>query len=465
MKKEQNGAKVLAENFDAIFDAIHDDLLISDGEGIVLRVSPTFEDVYGVDRDYVVGRSVYELEEEGVFTPSIIAKVLEKKEKITMQQRNRTARRIVVTATPVFDEKGKIQLVVSFSRDITEMVELQRQYTQLENKIEQYTEEINQLRQKAAIEDGVIGKSRQMVDILETIHRVADFDANILFLGPSGVGKTMLSKIVHQQSKRNKGPFIDINCAAIPEHLLESELFGYERGSFTGAGSKGKVGLIELANGGTLLLDEISEMPLSLQAKLLKTIQDKVITRVGGTKQIKVDFRLITASNRDLEELSQKGLFRKDLYYRLNVIQIDIPPLCERKDDIIPLIHFFIKKNNEQYGLHKEFHPHALEALVSYSWPGNIRELSNIVERTSMTSEGNIIEKDALPQEILREQKAGVKEVGNLNKAIEEFEGDLIRQAYKTYGSSIEVGKALGISQPTAYRKIQKYVEKKDIRK
>ena len=232
----------------------------------------------------MVGKSIYELEEEGVFTPSIIAKVLEKKEKITMQQRNRTARRIVVTATPVFDEKGKIQLVVSFSRDITEMVELQRQYTQLENKIEQYTEEINQLRQKAAIEDGVIGKSRQMVDILETIHRVADFDANILFLGPSGVGKTMLSKIVHQQSKRNKGPFIDINCAAIPEHLLESELFGYERGSFTGAGSKGKVGLIELANGGTLLLDEISEMPLSLQAKLLKTIQDKVITRVGGDK-------------------------------------------------------------------------------------------------------------------------------------------------------------------------------------
>lgn len=465
MKKEQNETKILAENFDAIFDAIHDDLLISDGQGIVLRVSPTFEDVYGVDGDYVVGKSVYELEEEGVFTPSIIAKVLEKKEKITMQQRNRTKRRIVVTATPVFDEKGEIRLVVSFSRDITELVELQRQYTQLENKIEQYTEEINQLRQKAALEDGVIGKSRQMADILETIHRVADFDANILFLGPSGVGKTMLSKIVHQQSKRKKGPFIDINCAAIPEHLLESELFGYEKGSFTGAGSKGKVGLIELANGGTLLLDEISEMPLSLQAKLLKTIQDKVITRVGGTKEIKVDFRLITASNRNLEDFSNRGLFRKDLYYRLNVIQIEIPPLCERKDDIIPLIHYFLMKNNERYGLHKEFHPHALEALVNYSWPGNIRELSNIMERTSMTSEGNVIQKEALPQEILREQKSGAREVNNLNKAIEEFEGDLIRQAYKKYGSSIEVGKALGISQPTAYRKIQKYVGKGGIRK
>ena len=460
MKKEQNETKVLAENFDAIFDAIHDDLLISDGQGIVLRVSPTFEDVYGVDGDYVVGKSIYELEEEGVFTPSIIAKVLEKKEKITMQQRNRTARRIVVTATPVFDEKGKIQLVVSFSRDITEMLELQRQYTQLENKIEQYTEEINQLRQKAAIEDGVIGKSRQMVDILETIHRVADFDANILFLGPSGVGKTMLSKIVHQQSKRNKGPFIDINCAAIPEHLLESELFGYERGSFTGAGSKGKVGLIELANGGTLLLDEISEMPLSLQAKLLKTIQDKVITRVGGTKAIKVDFRLITASNRNLEDFAKKGLFRKDLYYRLNVIQIQIPSLRERRDDILPLIDYFTEKNNEKYGLHKSFQPHALEALVNYSWPGNVRELSNIVERALMTSEGDQIQREVLPAEVLKEEEKQTRDVNDLNKAIEEFEGELIRDAYRKYGSSIGVGKALGISQPTAYRKIQKYIGK-----
>ena len=460
MKYEQNGTGILVENFDAIFDAIHDDLLISDGEGIVLRVSPTFEDVYGVEKDRVVGRSVFELETEGVFKPSIIAKVLQRREKITMQQRNRTNRRIVVTATPVFGDDGEIKLVVSYSRDITEMVELQNQYMQLENKIEQYTEEINQLRQKAALENVVIGKSPQMVNILETIRRVADFDANILFLGPSGVGKTMLAKIVHQQSKRKKGSFIDINCAAIPEHLLESELFGYEKGSFTGAGNKGKVGLIELANGGTLLLDEISEMPLSLQAKLLKTIQDKVITRVGGTKEIKVDFRLITASNRDLEEAAGRGTFRKDLYYRLNVIQIQIPSLRERKDDIIPLIDFFTEKNNRKYGLHKEFHPRALEALVNYSWPGNIRELSNIVERASMTCEGDVIPKDLLPQEVLREQTKGVREVNNLNKAVEEFEGDLIRQAYKKYGSSIEVGKALGISQPTAYRKIQKYVGK-----
>ncbi len=447
------------KNFDAILDAMHDDLLISDDKGEVLRVSPSFEDVYGIEKEYAIGRTVYDLEEEGFFKPSIIAKVIESGKKKTMPQMTNRDRKVIVTATPVFDEQGKLQLVVSFSRDITELMDLQDQYSQLENKIEQYTETINKLRQQVSLEEGVISHSRAMAGILETIGRVADFDANILFLGPSGVGKTMLAKTVHQHSKRKEGPFIDINCAAIPENLLESELFGYEKGSFTGAGAKGKVGLIELANGGTLLLDEISEMPLSLQAKLLKTIQDKVITRVGGTKEIKVDFRLITASNRNLEEFAEQGMFRKDLYYRLNVIQIQIPPLKERKDDIIPLVEHFIAKSNEKYGLHKTFHPRALEALLNYGWPGNVRELANIVERTAMTSESNIIGQDALPLESLRNSGAAPAEIDNLTKAVEDFEGNIIREAYKAYGNSVEVGRALGISQATAYRKITKYVK------
>ncbi|NBI61503.1 PAS domain S-box protein [Clostridiales bacterium] len=459
MEKEQETRRMLLKNFDAILDAMHDDLLISDDRGEVLRVSPSFEDVYGIKKEYAIGRTVYDLEEEGFFKPSIIAKVIESGKKRTMPQLTNRDRKVIVTATPVFDEQGKLQLVVSFSRDITELIDLQDQYSQLENKIEQYTETINKLRQQVSLEEGVISHSRTMAGILETIGRVADFDANILFLGPSGVGKTMLAKTVHQHSKRKAGPFIDINCAAIPENLLESELFGYEKGSFTGAGAKGKVGLIELANGGTLLLDEISELPLSLQAKLLKTIQDKVITRIGGTKEIKVDFRLITASNRKLEEFAEQGMFRKDLYYRLNVIQIQIPPLKERKDDIIPLVEHFIAKSNEKYGLHKTFHPRALEALLNYSWPGNVRELSNIVERTAMTSEGNVIRQDALPLEALRHPSAAPAEIDNLTKAVEDFEGNIIRDAYETYGNSVEVGKALGISQATAYRKITKYVK------
>ncbi len=453
----------LVENFDTILDTIHDDILIADGSGRVIRLSPTFEEVYGLEKEKAIGRTVYELEKEGYFRPSIVAKVIETGKKVTMRQKNNRERDIVATATPIFDKQGRIKFIVSFSRDITEMLELQKQYSKLESEIEKYKAELDALRKGNGFAEGVAGRSPQLESILQTIQRVADFDANILFLGPSGVGKTMFAKIVHQSSWRKDGPFVDINCAAIPENLLESELFGYEKGSFTGAGAEGKVGLIELADGGTLLLDEISEMSLSLQAKLLKVIQDKTFVRVGGTQKIKVDFRLITASNRDLEKMSDEGNFRKDLFYRLNVVKIEIPPLAQRKDDIVPILQHFLHKMNSKYGLHKTFHPMACEALLSYSWPGNVRELENVVERACMTSEGEEILVKHLPAELLKIQNIPydhsdleVEEQG-LEQAMADFEGKIVRQAYEKYKTTVGVAKALKISQPTAFRKIEKY--------
>lgn len=456
-KLEQDFAK----NFEEIMDAVSDDLLISDGEGVVVRVSPSFERVYGLKKEEALGKTVFELEEKGYFRPSIIARVLEKKEKVTMQQMTKSNRNIVVTATPVYDENRKIKYVVSFSRDITEMVELQIKYSKLQTTVKRYETEISKLRRDANNID-IVTKSAEMEKIMNVIKQVAPYDVNVLLLGESGVGKTSLARKIHNLSERSEYAFVDINCAAIPENLLETELFGYEKGSFTGAHNKGKIGLIETAQNGTLFLDEISELPLGLQAKLLKAIQEKVITRVGGVKEIKVDFRLLAASNRDLDETVRLGLFRKDLFYRLNVVKINIPPLAERRDDIEPLIEFFIEKFNAQYGKPKHFSQEAMMRLREYSWPGNVREVSNVVERAYITSNGDAISVDDLPEEITSFRQPmfddGIR--GGLIKTVEDFESKIVNDAYNKFKTTTGVAEYLDISQPTASRKIAKYVKK-----
>ena len=446
-------------DLDAILDAIHEDILITDGKGKILNVSKSFEAVYGVQQEEIIGKTVYEMEKAGIFKPSVIANVLEKKNKVTMRQKNILGRDLVVTATPVKNQNGEIIKVVSFTRDLTDFLNLQEQYSALESKIEKYTAEIEELRSKSLDIEGIVGKSNAAQEILRTVSRIARFDANVLLTGESGVGKTKFAKLIHGRSKREKGPFIEINCGAIPENLLESEFFGYERGSFTGANKEGKIGLIELAQNGTLLLDEISELPLNMQVKILKTIQDKTITRVGGSKEIQVDFRLIAASNKDLQKMIRENLFREDLYYRLNVITINMPPLRERREDIIPMAAYFLEKFNRSYQLDKSISREVYELFTSYRWPGNIRDLENTIERLVLTSEENVITKEQLPDYLKAEADLVVRNINEvkLKDAVCEVEKNLITSAYKKYKTTTGVAEALGISQPTAVRKIQKY--------
>ncbi len=451
----------LNKEINCILEAAHDDILITDGEGNIIRTCPRFRKFYGVENTEIIGKNVHDLEKKGIFKPSVTLQVLKSKQKITTTQENRDGRKIVVTAVPIKEDNGKISKVFSFSHDITEFLELQEQYRSLEKKVELYSARIQELKNRNTNINAVIGKSKGIQKVIELINKVAKFDTNIFISGETGVGKTMFARIIHSKSNRSGETLVEVNCGAIPESLLESELFGYEKGSFTGAKKEGKIGLIELADKGTLFLDEIGDLPLDLQVKLLKVIQDKTITRVGGTKPIKVDFRLITATNKDLKSLVKQKLFRSDLFYRLNVITIHVPPLKDRKEDIFLLLMHFVRKYNEKYNLNKSLSSAVIDKLCIYEWPGNIRELENITERILLTSDEDIVTEKHLPKEIRYSQDRTYSSLENstLAVAIEKVEKELITKSYAKYKTTVEVAKNLGISQASASRKIKKYVK------
>ena len=434
------------------------DIVVTNGEGVVLSISPSFEEFYGVNSQEILSKNVTDLEISGIFRPSATTQVLRTGQRVTLVQKTKLNNQIMVTAIPIKNADGAIIKVISFSYDVTDFFNVKSQYKDLEKLANLYKDKLEELRAKEINFPNIIGKSKQMADVLKLIMNVSNYDANILLTGESGVGKTSIAHVIHSNSGRSKGPLIELNCGAIPQNLLESELFGFEGGSFTGAKKEGKLGLIELAQNGTLFLDEISELSLNLQVKILKVIQDKTFNRVGGTKTIKVDFRLITATNRDLKKLIEEKKFREDLFYRLNVINIHIPSLRERKEDIFPLSLYFIEFFNKKYNLNKKLTPATIDLLIRYDWMGNIRELENVLERTILTSEDNIITEEFLPENIKNlPSPVFLKENYTLEETLDEFESKLIVKAYETHKTTVAVAKALGISQATAVRKIKKY--------
>jgi transcriptional regulator with PAS, ATPase and Fis domain len=287
-------------------------------------------------------------------------------------------------------------------------------------------------------------------------------DSKVLLEGQSVVGKGVICKLIHKNSSRKDGPFIKIDCGSIPENLIESELFGYEQGAFTGAEKGGKIGLIEAADKGTLFLDEIGELPLGMQKKLLRTIQDKEVFRIGSNKANPVDIRIIAATNRNLKTMVKKKRFRKDLFYRLNVVPIYIPPLSKREKDIQPLIERSLKKFNEKYGLNKKISPEALKYLIDFNWPGNVRELENVVEYLIVTSQKDIIGKDMLPDNILEYKdtskiNVSLDKIPSLKDAVDMVEKNLLIEAMKKSNNTKEMAKLLGVDRSTVSRKLKKY--------
>lgn len=446
-----------AEEFENILNAIEDEVYITDGQGYTIFANRTCERHYGVPVSQLLGKHVLELQEQGVYWPAVTPLVLQTKRPATIEQNTMIGRKLVITGIPVFDPSGSIKMVVCTSRDVTELTRLQQQIQAHQQLLERYAAEV---AEKNAPE-GLVYNSPAMRNAVDLTRIAARVDTTVLITGESGVGKDLIARAIHSLSRRRHHPFVKINCSAIPETLLESELFGYAPGAFTGARREGKPGLLAAADKGTLFLDEVGDMPLSLQPKLLQAIEEKRFFPVGSSNQKQADVRIIAATNQNLEQLMREGRFRQDLYYRLNALTIWIPPLRQRREDILPLIYHFLNKFNEEFGLRRQLSPGAVKCLLAYNWPGNVRELRNLAERLVLTARTDLIEEDDLPDNIwttVRTTEIARQDSMSLQQAKALLEEELIRQAYATFKSSYKVARALGISQSSAIRKIRKYV-------
>lgn len=442
-----------------IIENSYDGIYITDRKGKTIMVNKAYERISGIPRDTIIGEYMSNLVASGLLSTSLTDEVVSSKETVTRTQRNRNDKEVVITGNPVFDERGEVRHVITNVRDITELVNLNTKLAAEISRADLYQE---QILRKAADENIAYG-SREFENVLNLCGKVSKMDSTVLILGETGVGKEIVAQYIHKHSPRKSKPYIKINCGAIPQNLLESELFGYVSGAFTGANAKGKPGRFELADTGTLFLDEIGELPLNLQASLLRVLQDSEITRIGDSKSKKVDVRIITATNRNLESMIRDGLFRSDLYYRLNVVSINIPPLRERKLDIPPLAEKTIQDLNRKYNTKKSLSSGFVRLLTEHSWPGNIRELKNFIEKQFVLSDSDVIDaavSSNIPVETVKNTlvskesaEGGSAKLPTYEEARVTMERDLFKRAMEQGKSTYKAAALLGMSQSTFFRK------------
>ena len=453
-----------------ILNVITDAVFIDDADGVCQWCNDACEEMYNIEYDEIVGRHVEDLEKSGIFTPSVTRRVLEEKREITIIHENRFGRRLLTTGSPVFVPMTSGEWVAAgegrYSRTIAFVLTTSRDITQISTVQEQPDTPGSALLKAGNLDvpedvgsSFIVSESEAMHNVMALTKKLASVNTTVLITGESGVGKGLIARRLHEEGVRWKKPFVTVNCGAIPENLIESELFGYVAGAFTGSRADGKQGLFEAAQDGTIFLDEISELPLNLQVKLLQVIQERQITPVGGTRPIPVDVRIISATNRNLEELVKEGRFREDLYYRLNVVPINVPALRERPADIIPLIQMNIARCNRELGETKSISPDALSILLKYPWPGNIRELQNIIERLVITTSHNVITEDDIfifIKEAAEDNQINYADT-SLAATLERAEKEILSRALENYKSTRAIARVLKVSQPTIVRKLNKY--------
>ena len=454
--------KITAEDILAALNEYYkESIFVTDGAGNIIYINEVAAERLGVPREELMYKNVKHLVEEGVYDKSTTLTAIQTKQDTVSALTYKTKNSSISHSIPVMNRSGEVEMVVTNNMSMEHNKEWEEIIAKERAAMARMKRELDHLRLKG--HSTMIVDSPAMQNVMQTIRAIAPTDSNVVILGESGTGKDVMARYIHEHSLRAEKAFISINCAAIPEQLLESELFGYEAGAFTGALSKGKIGLFEAASGGTIFLDEIGDMPFTLQSKLLRALENREIRRVGGVKNIPIDVRIICATNISLRNMIKERTFREDLYYRLSVFVVQLPPLRERKEDIIPLAESFLRELNEKYDAHKKLAPITVETMLRHSWPGNIRELRNVMERifvvsaddqliftptpTAAYDENDLMENDFAAYE-------GPTDLKSFSTAAEKW---FIEKALRECGGHVgEAAARLGIHRSVLYRKLHK---------
>lgn len=461
MSEYTGGGKNLLEEMEKaenllgrIIEGSYDGIYITDGEANTLMVNGSYERISGLRREQVLGKNMRALVEEGLISMSGTLKAIEMRRSATLEQEFQTGKRAIITSTPMLDDDGEVVMVVTNVRDVTDLYEMKRQLKETEKN----TSELEAIRREIIGDGEMVAADPAMLQVMQMVDKVSGLDTTVLLTGETGVGKDKIASYIYRHSSRANKRFIKVNCGALPPAQIETELFGQERSAFAGAGLESKMGLFEVADKGTLFLNEVGELPMDMQVKLLRVLQDQEFERIGSTRPIKVDVRIIAASNRNLEEMLREKTFREDLYYRLSVFPVHVPPLRERAEDILPLAQRFLEELNSKYAMNKSLMPAGQKVLLDYSWPGNVRELQNVVERAMiMSNSGEITARDLLPHVA---SAGGPGQEMDLKAFVEQVELDSINQAYRQWGNVRAAARSLGMDASTFVRKRKKYSEK-----